>query len=511
MASVVRDRSFSGSHERFIAPALVLMAAAIVVAGFFVFLSSDLAKNFPYFFLFPWITGLLVIIAIPTLYLFYRGRLTLVDPLVFASWSYFFPAFVVGGFMLTTGWSEPYYLTFIQDAGYNLPYTVVLIALGFGGLALGYFFPIGPKLGDALNKYLPKRDFSSTALLVPGLVLLFLGTLNTAIALFLGIIGYQRTEEIDPYSGMVFLATLFWMQGSFVLWYFIFRSGKVNFRNALLVAVLFAATIGKALFSGNRAALFQVFVIVLLAFLLAGHRLDVKRTAVAGIALSVSLFVGMLYGTAFRHVKGSETQVSIDQYTQNIFETFDQVGRFDLSDSFEFAMTGLAARLDTLSSVAVVVSNYEQLQPYEESYGLDNNIWKDISTFFIPRLLWNEKPVASEPRKFSDLYFNYGENSFAITPMGDLLRNYGPVGVPIGMFLFGIVIRFIYRTLIEDQPKTMWRVTMYFMLLMAISYESFYGMLIPFLFKVGITAIVGLIIVGLIARILGHRRTVEVA
>jgi len=265
------------------------------------------------------------------------------------------------------------------------------------------------------------------------------------------------------------------------------------------------------LFSGNRAALFQVFVIVLLAFILAGRTLDLKRTAIAGITLSICLFVGMIYGTTFRNVKGSEAQVSIDQYTQNIFETFDNVGRFDLEASLVFALTGLAARLDTLSSVAVVVSNYEELQPYEESYGLDNNIWKDTSTFFIPRMLWNEKPVASEPRKFSDLYFDYGENSFAITPMGDLLRNYGPVGVPVGMFLFGIVIRFLYRSLIEDQPKTMWRVTMYFMLLMAISYESFYGMLIPFLFKVGITAIVGLLIVGFVARILGHRRTLAPA
>jgi hypothetical protein len=214
----------------------------------------------------------------------------------------------------------------------------------------------------------------------------------------------------------------------------------------------------------------------------------------------------MIYGTTFRNVKGSESQVSIDQYTENIFETFDQVGRFDLGNSLEFALMGIAERLDTLSSVAVVVSNYEQLAPYEESYGLDGNIWKDLSTFFIPRIFWSEKPIASEPRKYSDLYFNYGETSFAITPIGDLLRNYGPIGVPIGMFLFGIVIRFIYRSLIEGQPRSVWRATLYFMLIMAISYEGFYGLLIPFLFKVGITAVVGIVIVEIVARSMGHIR-----
>ena len=490
-------------------PGLILMASAVIVAALGLLLSSELTTSFPYLFLLPWIIALTVVLAIPTVILYYKGRLTLFDPLVFATWSYFFPAFVIGGLMLTAGWSQPYFLSFIEDASYNLPYTTFLIILGYAGLAGGYFLPLGAKVGSALSRYLPTHDFDSNTLLMPGLFLLILGTFNTVAALFLGIIGYQRSEVIDSYSGIVFLTTLFWMQGSFILWYIIFRRGKFDLRSMVLVAVLFAVTIGRALFSGNRAALLQVFIIVILAFLLSGGKFNFRRTAVAGAVLSVCLLAGMIYGTTFRNVKGSEAQVSLDQYTENIFETFDAVGKFDLQSSLQLALLGLAERLDTLSSVAVVVSNYEQLAPYEESYGLDNNIWKDLSTFFIPRILWTEKPVASEPRKYSDLYFNYGENSFAITPIGDLVRNYGPFGVPIGMFLFGIVIRFIYRTLIENQPRTIWRATMYFMLLMAISYEGFYGLLIPFLFKVGITAAVGLLIVGIIARGIGYRRVAD--
>ncbi|MGD9561120.1 MAG: O-antigen polymerase [Pyrinomonadaceae bacterium] len=509
MAIVVRNSSLRSPQQRSVAPGLVLMAAALVITGFALLLSSDLTDSFPYIYLLPWIAGLFVVLLIPTIYLYSQGRLTLMDPLVFATWSYFFPAFIVGGMMLTSGWSQPYFLSFIQDAAYNLPYTVVLIGLGFAGLAAGYFSPFGKKAGAALSSFLPSRDFDASVMLIPGLVLLLIGTFNSVAALILGIIGYQRTDDIESYGGLVFLTTLFWMQGAFVLWYVVFRSGKLNFRSVALVTLLVTATVGRALFAGNRAALLQVFIIALLAFLLAGGRFNLRRTAVAGVILSVCLIAGMIYGTAFRNVKGSESRVGIDEYTENIFDTFDKLGRFDLASNLEFGLTGLAVRLDTLSSVAVVVSNYEELQPYEESYGLDNNIWKDISTFFIPRIIWSDKPIASEPRKYSDLYFNYNETSFAITPMGDLLRNYGPIGVPIGMFLFGIVIRFLYRTLIENQPITIWRATMYFMLLMAISYESFYGLLIPYLVKVGLTALVGILIVGLAARALGHRRVAE--
>lgn len=507
MATVVRESLTNRLQERSFAPGLILMAAAVLIAGFFLVLSSELTESFPYLYLLPWITGLLVVLAVPTVYLYYRGRLTLIDPLVFATWSYFFPAFVIGGLTLSAGWSQPYFLTYIQDADYNLPYTVVLIMLGYAGLAAGYLSPFGSKVGAALSSYLPTRDFDNSVLLAPGLFLLILGTLNTVIALFFGIFGYQKLDVVESYSGIVVLGTLFWMQGSFILWFYAFRRRSVDLRSVSLVILLLGTTLGRALFSGNRAALLQAFIIVILAFLLSGGKLNFRRATIAGLLLSFCLVAGMIYGSTFRDVKGTESSVSLDQYAGNIVDTFDEVGRFDLGDSLEFALMGLAVRFDTLSSVAVVVSTYEQLQPYEESYGLDNNIWKDITTFFVPRIIWSEKPVASEPRKYSDLYFNYGDNSFAITPIGDLLRNYGPFGVPIGMFLFGIVIRFIYRSLIENQPRTMWRATLYFMLLMSISYESFYGLLIPSLFKVGITAVVGLLIVGLVARSLGHRRT----
>lgn len=490
-------------------PGLVLMATVLVVSGIAFVINSDLTASFPHLYLLPWIIGLAVVLTAPNLFLLYRGRWKLYDPIVFASCSYFFPAFVLGGLMLTTGWSQPYFFSFIQDAEYNLPYTVVLIALGFSGLSLGYFLPLGARLGSMLSGYLPRADHDPAHLILPGLFLLVLGIINSVAGLVLGVVGYQKTQAIESYDGIVFLTTLFWMQGTFLLWFVIFRQSKVDFRSVLVMLLLFIASIAKALFSGNRAGLFQAFMIVMLAFVLSGRVLSFKKTLAASAVLAVCLMVGMIYGTTFRHVKGTESTVSLDQYTDNIFDTLDQVGRFDLKNSLEFGLMGLAERLDTLSSVAVVVSNYEQLEPYEESYGLDNNIWKDISTFFIPRLIWNDKPVASEPRKYSDLYFNFGENSFPITPIGDLLRNFGPLGVPIGMFLFGIVLRFIYRSLVEDQTRSVWRSTLYFMLLLSVSYEGFYGLLIPLLFKVGITALVGMLIVWLIARALGHRPVIR--
>ena len=118
-------------------------------------------------------------------------------------------------------------------------------------------------------------------------------------------------------------------------------------------------------------------------------------------------------------------------------------------------------------------------------------------------------PVASDPRRFSDLYFNFNGSSFAITPIGDLLRNFGIIGVPIGMAILGLVLRLIYSSLVEGQPPVVWRLNLYFMLLSSVSYEAFYGTIIPDLFKVGFIAVIGILLVNLIAKKIDGGRTAD--
>jgi len=482
----------------------VFMALTLVVTVLiFVMTNSDVAESFPYFFLFPWILALAVVIIAPVVILLYRGQFSFDDPLAFATFSYFIPAFVVGGLMLTVGWSQPYFLSFIQDADYNLPYTMVIIMLGYAGLCIGYRLPVGQIAGRWIAAYLPNREPEAGSFVIPGFLLLGLGIINSISATVLGIIGFQKLDVIGQYDGLIFVTTLFWMEASFILWFIVFKKGKLTSGSLLLIAFLVVTAVVKALLAGNRGSLLQTCIVVGLAYLLSGRRLDFKRTVWAAIILTAAVVAGMIYGTTFRNNKGSESKVGIDTYTENIVTTIGDVGSSDNMRMLEFGMSNFAERIDTVSSLAVVVSTYEQLAPYEESYGLDNNIWKDMTSFFIPRFVWSDKPVASDPRAYSDLYFNYGENSFAITPMGDLLRNYGLPGVFLGMLFLGMLMRTIYRSLIEDQPRMLWRSAVYFMLLTAVSYEAFYGAILPFLFKVGASAVVGMAMVMFFAKSIG--------
>jgi hypothetical protein len=280
----------------------------------------------------------------------------------------------------------------------------------------------------------------------------------------------------------------------------------MSLNHYLIIGLLLAVSLSKSALQGNRGSLIQVFILVAFAFVSSGRTIKFKHKVVGGILLSLALLVGMSYGTTFRNIKQSQERVSVEEYIGNIFEAFGKISDQGVFVSMEEGFVALAERIDAVSSLAVVVSNYEKLASYEESYGLDNNIWKDSITFLIPRVLWNDKPLATDPAKYGDLYFNFSENSFTLTPIGDLLRNFGPVGIPLGMIILGFFIRIFYAALIENQPVSFWRATVYYMLLTSISYEGSYGLIIPYLLKVGFIAVLGLIIVWFFVRKASFKR-----
>jgi hypothetical protein len=203
----------------------------------------------------------------------------------------------------------------------------------------------------------------------------------------------------------------------------------------------------------------------------------------------------MVYGTTFRKLKGTQEQVGIDQQIVIIEQTLSNVTSQDTGKVLAEGFTHLSERIEIASSLAVVVSNHEKLAVYEAQYGLENNIWTYTWAAFIPRFIWSDKPLLSDARSYSDLYFDFGDNSFAITPMGDLLRNFGPIGVPLGMIFIGFLARIIYATLIEDQPITAGRAAAYYLFITNISYEGFYGTIIPSIWRILVIVTISFVLI----------------
>ena len=107
-------------------PILVLCLVGGAAGLMILMLSGGFTNPFTEIYLLPWVALTGVVVAAPAIYLAVRKRFDLFHPLVFAAWSYFFPAFVIGGLLLASGLSKPYYLAFVSDLEYYLPLTLRL-------------------------------------------------------------------------------------------------------------------------------------------------------------------------------------------------------------------------------------------------------------------------------------------------------------------------------------------------------------------------------------------------
>ena len=89
--------------------------------------------------------------------------------------------------------------------------------------------------------------------------------------------------------------------------------------------------------------------------------------------------------------------------------------------------------------------------------------------------------------------------------MGDLLRNFGPYGIFLGMIVLGAMLSLLYESLINNQKFSFWRTSLYYAILGAVSYEGFYGTLFPNMIRYGVITIVGIYIIKFI-----HKRTARI-
>ena len=481
-------------------PIGILWGTAMFLGLCYLWFTDAFSNSLSELYLIPWVAALGVVVLAPSIYLFYIGKFDLFHPLVYAAWTYIFPAFVIGGVLLNLDLVDWYFLSFIEDPRYNLPLTVVYIGIGFIGLTIGYFLPIGRIFAETLEKRLPTWDWQPDHIWGAGIVLLLIGIGANALAFIQGLVGFQRAETVDIFDGLISFLLIVFTAGIVLLWIGVFSAEKRTGIYYLVIALLvFFIPIRMSLL-GSRSSLVITLIPIVFAYIASGRKLKPKPTAIFATLALAGVFVGVVYGTTFRKLKGSESRMKAGDYFGQVVATWDFISTQNPAVIFEDGLQALAQRVENLSSVAVVVSNYEKLAPYEESYGLQNNIVNDFYTSFIPRFVWPDKPGTSNPRTYSELYFEFGDNSFAISPFADLLRNFGVIGIPLGMLILGIYLRLIYVMFMETASPAIWKKVAYFLLLTCVSYEAFYGTILPTIIRTAFVLAVALSFANLLAR-----------
>lgn len=480
---------------------IIILWGAVLLFGFGLFwLEGGFSGSLEQYYLVPWAFMAAIIVTAPSVYLYFTGKFELFHPLVFAAWSYIFPAFVVGAFIVAFKLVDPYFMVFIDDPDYNLPLSLVYISIGFLGLTVGYFLPVGRVLAEKLEPRFPKWNWNPDKVWAAGILLLLAGVGVNIIGFLQGIMGFQRLTDYGTYDAVLFFLVVLVTEGSMLLWLGIFGAKQRTAAFYIILALLILFIPLRAALLGSRSTFLISMYPIIMAFTYSGRKISGKNTVFFGALIAVAVFLGVIYGTAFRNIKGSESRIDAGDYVGQVGATVEYLSNEDPLVVIRDGGQALAERIENLSSVAVVVSNYERLAPYEESYGLENNIINDSLTSFVPRFLWPDKPPTSDARAYSTLYFSFGDNSFAISPFADLLRNFGPIGIPIGMLILGIYLRFIYRLFVETPSPALYKFVAYLPLLTVVNFEGFYATLLPSIIRTVAVLAVSLFLVNLVMR-----------
>lgn len=481
-------------------PVLFLWGVGLAVAfGFFIF-DEGFVKTLGEYYLVPWavISGILVLS--PSIYYYYKGTFDLFHPLVFGVWSYIFPAFILGAIIIVMDMTNSYVLLYVSNPEYNLPLSLIYVVLGYLGVVIGFYLPIYQFVVDKLERYLTIKKWNIEDTWFPGILLVLFGLGINIIGLFQGLLGFQRLDEVGIFDSLVVFLTVVFTVGYVLLWLAVFKAKKRTGIFYLTIILLLVLIPLRLALQGGRSSLMVSVIPISMAFWYSGRRLKWQHSVFFGTILTLAVFIGIIYGTTFRQVKGSEERINAGDYVGQVIETVDFISRTDSAIIFTESIKSLTERIENLSSLGVVVANYEALEPYEASYGLKDNIVNDLLTSFIPRFVWADKPNTSDPRAYSDLYFDYGDNSFAITPFGDLLRNFGVIGIVLGMMIIGFYLRLIYSYLIDTKEPRIWKTAAYYPLLTVVSYESFYAIFFPSMIRVALIVVISIIIGNLFIR-----------
>jgi hypothetical protein len=478
----------------------LLWGIAMILGVIWLLVDDQFGNPLKEYYLLPYafLTGLVILS--PSIYLYYIGKFDLFHPLVYAAWTYCFPAFVGGGVIMAFKWNDQHFFSYIEDQETTLPLTLGYVAIGFIGLMVGFFLPFGVYFGKQINKVLPNWQWTPSQVWLPGALLILSGIVFNLLGFVNGLIGFQRAESVEIFDGVLVFLFILYLEGNILLWLGVIQKKEKDAKFYVVLICLLALIPLRSAMLGSRSGLLISIIPIIMAYLYSGHRLRWQQGAVIGVILVFAMFIGIMYGTAFRNLKGSEVRMDAGDYVGQISATLDYLSSNDPTETMQMGLLSLAERIDNLSSMAVVVSNYEKLAQFEADYGLENNIINDAMTALIPRFVWAEKPHTSDARAYSELYFNFGENSFAISPFADLLRNFGPIGIPLGMMVLGFYLRIIYFVFVETGQNQMWRKVAYFPLLTAVSYEAFYATIFPSVIRIIVVLIISLWIANFFAK-----------
>jgi hypothetical protein len=325
---------------------------------------------------------------------------------------------------------------------------------------------------------------------------------------------FSYTTSMDKYYGnLASMQVLNYVSQFGTLALIVATIERYRRRHDRLWRMLFIAALISEVFwgliSGMKGQVLQNFLVVALVSSFVMRKLNLRWFVI--------LFFGLVLLYPFVNAYRAALNSGGAEVTS--FATAAEAGQIALNKTGEDESTGgdfwregldhALTRLDLLTSVANVLS----LGPRASMVKRDVHWWMLPFYPFVPRFIWPSKPLLQEGGWFTvALSGGSGDaktigSSTAVTYPGDLYLQFGWLGIPVGMFVLGVITQwFTNRVSRSVEPRDLFLYTAVFLLGFSIELDAF-DLWATLLKLLAILCVVRLVVYGPRGRISGVRHS----
>lgn len=409
-----------------------------------------------------------------------NGKVDLFQPILCMGLFFFLPNFVIKAWYVIFIESENPMLRKLINRDYYFTYCLFTAFLAYLCMIIGYYtFPFKNQFGSIWLRYkIIKNNYSN--LKWPCFILFCIGMLVTLYLLTKGRAGYVEIYGSGPFEQILLLISKYNYYAIFIfIFCYIMVRTNSDFSWKMLLAIILLCQLMLGFIAGSRSSLFLIGIIILAAMQYTNYdRLYSKKIILPALFIGILLFSGIFFVTQYREIKSEKMHISSPVTIINSIDLYKAVLSKEgegYSSIGQYVFEILAGRMNNMESLALVLERAPNVKHLERAYGIEDNITNEFLWGLVPRFIYPEKPILTEfAIKFGIIYHDNPKSSRGMsnpTIIGDLYRNFGYLGIIIGMLVFGIFLRGMHLVLMEHNQNLLFYMS-YLFSVIQINFES---------------------------------------
>lgn len=336
---------------------------------------------------------------------------------------------------------------FLQGDQSWLSWALFFVLLGILAFWAGYYGRWGLTLHKLTHN--PGREWLRSQATIRGGVVAGIYLVGLAARLFMlrqGIYGYLRDPEYFatvPYGEFFVRVEAFCGYALVLAWIDWYSHPKATARRLFALSLLGSEMLW-GFFSGMKMNVILPLLFVAMIYTYKRGRLPVRYVASAFLIAIMIYPVNTLYRTM---VSSGELEIrtpmdmiaSSPVLVDELLFQFDDPGLY-----WESGYDSALRRASMIQSYALLLKYLDQT----DAYWHGRYVWMLPALIVVPRAVWHDKPVSNIGYWFSVNVWGldpHVQTSMAITYPGDLYLQFGLPSLFVGMFLTGIVLRWVYE------------------------------------------------------------------